>query len=124
MSKKTAKKTTSPTVKKEKNLVDNSSEKNLANNSNKEKNKNSHFYVVYVDTYIDDFEILPRGVYKTNEKIDRLENSSPQYVAKFKKRIPENILHDIAKTLKISITDSKGDYRKGEEILEEVAQEL
>lgn len=82
----------------------------------------SYYYVVYVDTYLNDSEILVRGVYESSKKIERLEASRPQYVRSFEDSIPENIVHEVAKTLKISITDVKGNYRKVDEILAELVQ--
>jgi len=82
------------------------------------------FYVVYVDTYISDEEILPRGVYKVEAEIERLENSKPQYVRKFEGAIPQKIIHEVAETLKVSVTDKDGNFRDSAEILAEIVKEI
>lgn len=92
--------------------------------SKSKKDSDVIYYVVYVNTYIDDEQILPRGIYKTNQSFDRLDNSKPMYVRKFVGEIPDKVVHEIATTLKISITDVKGNYRKTEDILAEVATDL
>lgn len=80
------------------------------------------FYVLYADSYVSDERILPRGVYQTSEVIERLENSSSNYVKKFEGEIPDAVLHEIAETLKVSKSDANGRYRPSEEILAEIVQ--
>lgn len=88
------------------------------------KKVDANYYVVYVDTYIDDSQILQRGIYRTNESFERLDNSKPQYVRKFVGSIPDKVVHELAETLRVSITTSNGNYRKADEILEELVQSL
>lgn len=82
------------------------------------------YYIVYVDTYVSDGEILARGVYKTNKAIARLDQSKGRYVKKFEGSIPDKTVHEIAEQLKVSLTDADGNYRKSSELLSEITTEL
>lgn len=84
--------------------------------------KNSLYYVVYVDTYVNDTEILPRGVYVAKNPIKRLDASQAKYVRKFTGTIPDKIVHEIAETLKVSLADNSGNYRPTQDILDEIVQ--
>ena len=88
------------------------------------KAKGEIFYIVYVDTYVTDEKILPRGVYQTESPIERLDASRPKFVRKFEGKIPDNILHEVAETLKIKVTEKSGDYRDSKEILAEMVTSI
>ncbi len=95
-----------------------------ANTGGVELKGKAFFYVLYVDCYIDDNTILPRGVYRTKKKIERLDTQRDIHCAKFEGKIPQSVLHKLAEALKITLLDSEGDYREDKEILEEIVQEL
>jgi len=97
---------------------------NASDNAGSESAEKAIFYVVYVDTYVSDDQILPRGIYKTDTPVERLDNSRPQYVKKFEGEISDKVLHEIAETLRVSVTDVKGNYRKSSEILAEIVKEI
>jgi len=78
------------------------------------------YYVVYVDSYIDNETILPRGVYKASRRIERLDNSQPRFVRSFNGMIPDKIVHEIADTLRVKILDEDNNYRETEDILSEI----
>jgi len=80
----------------------------------------SIYYVVYVDTYVSDSEILARGLYVADKGIARLDASSPKYVRKFIGSVPDKIVHEIADQLKVSVMDEEGNYRNSGEILDEL----
>ncbi len=79
------------------------------------------FYWIKVPTYATDTDIWPLGVYRTapNERLDR---SLPAYVERFDSTIPEGVLFEIAKQLKVSIETGQGKrtFRNADEILEEI----
>lgn len=102
--------------KEEKEVVDSKVEKT-------EKGK-SIFYVVFIDTFISDSQILPKGVYRTKTAIERLDNSSPIYVKRFEGKIPDQVLHEVAKTLKLNVLKANGDYKNSEEILEALVENI
>ena len=82
------------------------------------------FYVVYVDAYRNDTEIVPRGIYKTKAKIERFEKMADKNVQSFEGKIPTPVLHKLADELKITVSDEDGEFRDSKEILEEMVQEL
>ena len=84
----------------------------------------SIYYVVYVDTYVSDTEILSRGVYVTTKAIKRLDISQKQYVRKFEGKIPDKIVQEIAETLKIELFDEDGDNRDSKELLDEMVAKI
>ena len=88
--------------------------------------KGNRIYFVYVDSYVNDEDILPRGVYRCSKKIERLEISKPRYVESFNEgEVPEDKIHEIAKTLKVSVKTEDGKaFRKKEDILEELVEDL
>ena len=88
--------------------------------------KENRIYFVYVDSYINDEDILTRGVYRCSKKIDRLEISKPRFVETFDENdVPEDKVHEIAKTLKVSVKTKDGKaFRKKEDILEELVEDL
>jgi predicted glycosyltransferase len=82
------------------------------------------FYIVYVDSYVSDDEILPKGVYRSSKTVERLDRSEARYVRRFEGAIPAKLIHEIAETLKVSVSDDNGEYRKSEDILEELVNDL
>jgi len=98
--------------------------KNSAGIKDAKNASKAFFYVLYVDCYIDDSTILPRGVYRTKKKIERLDVQRDIHCAKFEGKIPQSVLHKLAETLKVTLLDSDGDYRDDKDILEEIVQEL
>lgn len=120
----TAKKTTKPSTSKPraKNAPANKVEgKTVVATGAKE---NAIYYIVYVDTYVTDTDILAKGVYVTDEAIERLDASSSTFVRKFEGAIPDKIVHEIAGALKISLEDADGNYRATDEILDEIVLEI
>ena len=86
--------------------------------------KKTFFYVVYVDAYKNDTEVVPRGIYRTSKKIERFENMSDRFVQSFEGKIGDKVLHKLAEELRISVENEDGDYRDSKDILEEMVQEL
>ena len=87
--------------------------------------KVSKIYFVYVDSYVNEKDILPKGVYRCNKEIERLEISKPRYVESYNEGdVPEDKIHEIAKVLKVSVKDKDGKFLKKEDILEELVEDL
>lgn len=88
--------------------------------------KGSRIYFVYVDSYVNDEDILTRGVYRCSKKIERLEISKPRYVESFNEEdVPVDKIHEIAKVLKVSVKTEDGKkFREKEDILEELVEDL
>ena len=88
--------------------------------------KGNKIYFVYVDSYVSDEDILPRGVYRCSKKIERLEISKARFVESFDEGdVPEDKIHEIAKVLKVSVKTEDGkEFRKKEDILEELVEDL
>ena len=83
------------------------------------KKPNKVFYWLKVSTYISDDEKLPAGLYEFDSPIQRLDNSSRQYVEKYEGEIPFIRLVEIAKQMKVNV-EVKGDYRDEKEILDDL----
>lgn len=115
MSTKTAKATSATTTRKPK-------VSKTANSGS--ETKKSIYYVVYVPTYVNDIEILARGVYRTTSRIERLDESSPKYVRSFVEVVPDKIVHELAETLRVNLTDKSGNYRPSSELLETIVKDI
>lgn len=81
------------------------------------------YYWVKVKSYISPENIIERGLYKFSEKVERLEKSTKTYVEKFEGDIPQSRLMEIAKELRVKTVDEKGDYRKKQEVLDEIVKD-
>lgn len=84
----------------------------------------SFYYVVYVDSYRNDTTIVPRGIYRSKNKIERFERLSNKFVESFEGKIPSAKIYKLAESLRITTTDESGDFRDADKVLAEMVQEL
>lgn len=85
------------------------------------------FYWIKDRSYISDTEILDAGLYHTNEKIARLHGQPAAYVEAFEGEVPDKVVYEIAKAMKVhteNFVNGKREIVDIDKVLDELVKEL
>jgi hypothetical protein len=81
--------------------------------------KKAVFYHVKRQCYVDATRRIAPGLYRLDEPVERLDIAKSNVVEKFD-AVPEVVIHSVANSLRVKVKTDKGDYRKKDEILEDI----
>jgi len=89
------------------------------------KSKEVYFYHLKVKCFKDGENRVDIGLYQTDQKVERFDKLSDEYVERFDGEIPSFELHKIAEKFRVAIYEKGGKKtRSDEEILAELVKEL